>query len=110
MVTFELDSSYRAWLTEMILGDIGHARYLVGEAWHQADIQWARIGEDGVLETAFLIDHSVCGDIMVTGVELVSRRGMRIGGTETSIARKDAVEGILYTVRMKLMQITPAQA
>lgn len=110
MVFFELDAAYRLGMTQRIQSDIGYARYRAGAEWHRAEIQWSRLDAQGVLETAFLIGHSVSGEDVVTGVELVSRSGARIGGVDTHIERAGSVEGILYIVRMQVSSLAEESA
>ena len=59
----------------------------------------------GVVEVTFLIDHTVSGNITVTGVELYDHNGQRIGSKTVSITRADATEGILYVCRFSLFQV-----
>lgn len=102
---FTLDSAYLAAKRQQIRDDIAYARYKVGSTWYTASIQNATVLNDGRVEVTFLIDHTVSGNITVTGVELYDRNGVRIGSRTVSIARADATEGILYVCRFSLFQI-----
>jgi hypothetical protein len=102
---FTLDSAYLNKKREDIKDDFGYARYKVGSTWYQAAIQSASVLADGRVEVQFLIDHTVSGNITVTGVELYDHNGVRIGGRTVSITRADATEGILYACRFKLFQV-----
>ena len=102
---FTLDSAYLAAKRTEIKNDISYARYKVGSTWYQAAIQNAEVLNRGVVEVTFLIDHTVVGNITVTGVELYDHNGQRIGGKTVSITRADATEGILYVCRFKLFQV-----
>lgn len=102
---FTLDN---AWLTVnrgKIKQDIAYARYKVGNTWYRADINSVNILADGRIEATFLIDHTVVGNITVTGVELYNPNGVRIGSKTVSITRADATEGILYVCRFSLFQV-----
>lgn len=103
---FTLDSNYLAAKRKEIKNDISYARYKVGSTWYQAAIQKAEVLNSGVVEVTFLIDHTVSGNITVTGVELYDHNGVRIGSKTVSITRADATEGILYVCRFQLFQIT----
>ncbi len=102
---FTLDSAYLAAKRQEIKNDIAYARYKVGSTWYNASIQNATVLNDGRVEVTFLIDHTVSGNITVTGVELYDHNGVRIGSRSVSIRRADATEGILYVCRFSLFQI-----
>ncbi len=102
---FTLDSAYLTEKRTQIKNDISYARYKVGSAWYQAGIESATILNDGRVEVMFIIDHTIAGDITVTGVELYDHNGVRIGSKTVSITRADATEGILYVCRFKLFQV-----
>lgn len=102
---FTLDSNYLAGKRAEIKNDIASARYKVGGSWYQAAIQNAVVLPSGVVEVTFLIDHTVSGNITVTGVELYDHNGQRIGSKTVSITRADATEGILYVCRFSLFQV-----
>lgn len=102
---FTLDSDYLAGKRTEIKNDISYARYKVGSSWYQAAIQNAEVLSSGVVEVTFLIDHTVSGNITVTGVELYDHNGQRIGSKTVSITRADATEGILYVCRFSLFQV-----
>jgi len=102
--TFVLDSSYLARKRTEIKNEISYARYQVGGNWYQAKIETATVLSDGRIEATFVIDHTVSGNITVTGVELYDLNGARIGSRSVSIERKDATEGILYVCRFSLFQ------
>ena len=53
----------------------------------------------------FIIDHTVSGNITVTGIELYDHGKARIGSRTVSITRADATEGILYVCRFNLFQV-----
>lgn len=103
---FTLDSAYLAAKRKEIKNDPSYARYKVGSTWYQAKIEKAEVLNSGVVEVTFLIDHTVSGNITVTGVELYDHNGVRIGSKAVSIARADATEGILYVCRFQLFQVT----
>lgn len=103
---FTLDSTYLNAKRKEIKNDISYARYKVGDTWYQAAIQNAEVLNSGVVEVTFLIDHTVSGNITVTGVELYDHNGVRIGSKTVSITRADATEGILYVCRFSLFQVT----
>lgn len=102
---FTLDSDYLAAKRQEIKNDIAYARYKVGSTWYNANIQNAVVLNDGRVEVTFLIDHTVSGNITVTGVELYDHNGVRIGSRSVSIRRADATEGILYVCRFSLFQV-----
>ncbi len=102
---FTLDSTYLTEKRTQIKNDISYARYKVGSTWYQAGIESATILNDGRVEVMFIIDHTVAGNITVTGVELYDHNGVRIGSKTVSITRADATEGILYVCRFKLFQV-----
>lgn len=102
---FTLDSAYLTAKRQEIKNDIAYARYKVGSTWYNANIQNAVVLNDGRVEVTFLIDHTVSGNITVTGVELYDHNGVRIGGRSVSITRADATEGILYVCRFSLFQV-----
>ena len=102
---FTLDGSYLAKKRRQIRDEVSYARYKVADAWYQAAIQSATVLSSGVVEVTFLIDHTVSGNITVTGVELYDHNGQRIGSKTVSITRADATEGILYVCRFSLFQV-----
>jgi hypothetical protein len=102
---FTLDSAYLTAKRTDIKNDIAYARYKVGSTWYQAAIQSAEVTSDGRVEVTFIIDHTVAGNITVTGVELYDHNGVRIGSKTVSITRADATEGILYLCRFSLFQV-----
>lgn len=102
---FTLDSAYLTAKRTDIKNDIAYARYKVGSTWYQAAIQNAEVTGDGRVEVTFIIDHTVVGNITVTGVELYDHNGVRIGSKTVSITRADATEGILYLCRFSLFQV-----
>ena len=102
---FTLDSAYLAKKRAEIKREIAYARYKVGNTWHRARIEDADVLADGRVEVTFLIDHTVSGNITVTGVELYDHNGVRVGGKSVSITRADATEGILYVCRLRLFQV-----
>lgn len=102
---FTLDSTYLARKRNSIKEDISYARYKVGNTWYNAAITSVEVLPDGRVEARFLIDHTVAGNITVTGVELYDHNGVRIGSRAVSITRADAVEGILYVCRFSLFQV-----
>lgn len=101
---FTLDAAYLVRLRTRVMREIRYAEYKVGSTWHRTDIQTAQILSDGRVEVVFVIDHTVAGNITVTGVRLYDANGDKIGEKATSITRADATEGISYTVRIKLFQ------
>lgn len=103
---FTLDSTYLDRKRAEIKNDISYARYKVGSTWYNANIQNATVLNNGVVEVTFLIDHTVSGNITVTGVELYDHSGRRIGSKTVSITRADATEGILYVCRLSVFQVT----
>lgn len=102
---FTLDSAYLSENRKRIKQDISYARYKVGSTWHRAKIESATVLADGRVEATFLIDHTISGNITVTGIELYDQNGTRIGGKSESITRADATEGILYVARFSLFQV-----
>lgn len=102
---FTIDSAYLDEKRAQIMNDIAYARYKVGSTWYRAKIENAQILTDGRVEVTFIIDHTVSGNITVTGIELYDRNGTRVGGRSVSITRADATEGILYVCRFKLFQV-----
>ena len=102
---FTLDSSYLERKKTQLMNEIRYATYKVGSAWYRAEIQSAQILSDGRIEVVFVIDHTVSGNITVTGVRLYDKNGALIGSKTTSITREDATEGISYTVRFRLFQV-----
>lgn len=101
------DSAYLAKNRNRIKDDIAYARYKVGSTWYQANIENAAVLPDGRVEISFEIDHTVTGNITVTGIELYDHNGQRIGSRAVSITRQDATEGILYVCRLSLFQVVP---
>lgn len=102
---FTLDSGFMTRQKTRIMNDIRYAEYKVGNTWHRADVTDKRILSDGRIEAVFVIDHTIAGNITVTGVRLLDRNGDLIGGRTTSITRADATEGISYAVRFKVFQV-----
>lgn len=101
------DSTYLAKERKRVKDDVSYARYKVGSTWYQADIQSAEILSDGRVEVTFTIDHTVSGNITVTGIELYDRNGTRIASRTVSITRAAATEGIKYVCRLSLFQVVP---
>ena len=101
------DSAYLNKKRAGIRDDVAYARYKVGASWYRAAIQSATILQSGLIEVTFLIDHTVSGNITVTGVELYDHNDTRIASKTVSITRADATEGILYVCRLSLFQVTP---
>lgn len=101
------DSAYLNKNRNRMKEDVAYARYKVGNTWHQANIESATVLPDGRVEVTFIIDHTVTGNITVTGIELYDHNGIRIGSRTVSITRQDAVEGILYVCRLSLFQVVP---
>lgn len=102
---FTLDSTYLTALRNRIASDVSYAQYKVGSTWYKSKIESAQVLSDGRIETTFIIDHTVTGNITVTGIELYDYNGERIGSRTVSITRADATEGILYVCRFDLFQI-----
>ena len=102
---FTLDSTYLTEKRTDMKKDVAYARYKVGSTWYRAEIQDAQILTDGRVEVKFIIDHTVSGNITVTGIELYDRVGNRIGSRTVSITRADATEGIMYVCRFSLFQV-----
>lgn len=102
---FTLDSTYLANKRAEIKSEIASARYKVGSTWYKAKIESADVLNDGRVEVTFLIDHTVSGNITITGVELYDRNGVRVGSKAVSITRADATEGVLYVCRLRLFQV-----
>ena len=102
---FTLDAAYIAAMRKKILKDVSYARYKVGSNWYLAKIESAQVLGDGQIEVTFIIDHTVSGNITVTGIEIYDRNGARIGSKTVSITRADATEGILYVCRFGLFQV-----
>jgi len=103
--TFTLDSAYLARKRNQVKNEIRYAEYQVSGVWHRTDIQTAQILSDGRVEIVFLIDHTIAGNITVTGVRLYDYNGDLVGSKVTSITRADATEGISYTVRFRIFQV-----
>ena len=101
------DSAYLTKNRNRIKEDVAYARYRVGSTWYQAQIESATVLPDGRVEVTFEIDHTVTGNITVTGIELYDHNGTRIGSRAVSITRQDATEGILYVCRLSLFQVVP---
>ena len=102
---FTLDSGYLTRKKQQMIHEIRYAEYKVGSTWHRTDIQSAQILADGRVEVVFIIDHTITGNITVTGVRLLDHNGSLIGSKSTSITRADATEGISYTCRFRLFQV-----
>ncbi|MBR3742376.1 MAG: hypothetical protein IKN04_18290 [Clostridia bacterium] len=102
---FTLDSEYLAAKRRQIRRDAAYARYKVGNTWYRAAIESADVLPSGIVEIVFSIDHTVSGNITVTGIELYDRNGTRIGSKSVSVTRQDVVEGILYVCRFNLFQV-----
>lgn len=102
---FTLDSDYLTRIRNRVKNEIRYAEYQVSGTWHRVDIQTAQILSDGRVEVVFVIDHTIAGNITVTGVRLYDFNGELIGSKTTSITREDATEGISYTVRFKIIQV-----
>lgn len=101
------DSAYLDEKRNDMKNDVAYARYKVGNSWYQTAIESASILADGRIEVTFIIDHTVSGNITVTGVELYNHNGTRIASKTVSITRADAVEGIMYVCRLSLFQVVP---
>lgn len=102
---FTLDAGYLTRKKQQMINEIRYAEYKVGSTWHRTDIQSAQILADGRVEVVFIIDHTIAGNITVTGVRLLDLNGSLVGSKSTSITRADATEGISYTCRFKLFQV-----
>ena len=102
---FTLDSGYLTRKKQQIMNEIRYAEYKVGNTWYRTDIQTAQILSDGRVEVVFVIDHTITGNITVTGVRLYDRNGDLVGSRTTSITRADATEGISYACRFNLFQV-----
>ena len=101
------DSAYLAKKREAVRDDVSYARYKVGNAWYTAAIQSSTILADGRIEITFLIDHTVSGNITVTGIELYDHNDTRMAYKTVSITRADATEGIVYVCRLSVFQVVP---
>lgn len=106
---FTLDAGYLKSLRERIASDMTYARYQVKGTWYKTQIESAKVLDDGRIEVRFLIDHTVSGDITITGIELYDRDSRRVASRTVSIQRKDATEGIIYVCRFTLFQVTENQ-
>jgi hypothetical protein len=102
---FTLDSGYLTRKKQQLMNEIRYAEYKVGSTWHRTDIQTKKILADGRVEVVFVIDHTIAGNITVTGVRLLDYNGYLVGSKNTSITRADATEGISYTCRFRLFQV-----
>lgn len=102
---FIIDNAYLNVKRNEIKRDVSYARYKVGNTWYRTAIVSADVLPSGVVEVTFVIDHTVRGNITVTGVELYGRSGARIGSRAVSITRADVVEGVLYVCRFSLFQV-----
>ena len=102
---FTLDSGYLTRKKQQLMSEIRYAEYKVGNPWHRTDIQTSQILADGRVEVVFVIDHTIAGNITVTGVRLLDYNGNLVGSKTTSITREDATEGISYTCRFRLFQV-----
>lgn len=102
---FTLDSGYLTRKKTQMMNEIRYAEYKVGSTWHRTDIQTAQILSDGRIEVVFVIDHTVAGNITVTGIRLRDRNGELVGSRDVSITRADATEGISYACRFRLFQV-----
>ena len=105
--TLVYDSAYLTKERTRVKNDVAYAKYKVGSTWYQADIQSAEILSDGRVEIRFTIDHTVSGNITVTGIELYDHNGTRIASKTVSITRSNATEGIMYVCRLSLFQVVP---
>ena len=94
---FTLDSGYLTRKKQQLMSEIRYAEYKVGNTWHRTDIQTAQILSDGRVEVVFVIDHTIAGNITVTGVRLLDYNGALVGSKTT--------EGISYTCRFRLFQV-----
>lgn len=103
--TFTLDSEFIGRQKRRIMQSIQFAEYQVNGTWHDADIQSKQILADGRIEVVFVIDHSVTGNITVTGVRLRDMNGDLIGSRNVDITRADVTEGISYAVRFQVFQV-----
>lgn len=101
---FDVSDDAMNAIREYVRSNIAYARYQVGSSWYRADIQEAVIMADGRISVSFMIDHTVAGNITVTGIELYNHNGVRWGGMKTSIRRSDAQEGILYRIRFSVVE------
>lgn len=102
---FTLDGNYLTSLRKRVASDVSYAQYKVGNSWYKSQIESAQVLSDGRIEVKFVIDHTVSGNITVTGIELYDHNGARIGSRTVSITRADATEGILYLCRFNLFQV-----
>ena len=102
---FTLDSGYLTRKKQQLMSEIRYAEYKVCNTWHRTDIQTSQILADGRVEVVFVIDHTIAGNITVTGVRLLDYNGNLVGSKTTSITRADATEGISYTCRFRLFQV-----
>lgn len=101
------DSAYLNAKRNDIKNDIAYARYKVGSTWYKTNIVDASILADGRVEVRFVVDHTVSGNITVTGIELYDHSSTRVASKAVSITRQDVQEGILYACRLALFQVVP---
>ena len=83
---------------------IDHARYKVGDVYHNAEIVESQVLEDGHVSIGFLIDHTLAGNLTVTEVQLVNAGGAVWASKAVSITRAAATEGILYRFRFAITE------
>ena len=93
-------------LREYLKNNISYARYKVGSTYYTAELQDKSIMSDGQVNFAFLIDHTVQGEITISEIQLYSYNGVLWGSRAVSIKRAATSQGILYRCRFNIIQET----
>ena len=75
---------------------ISHARYRLGETWHDAQISRRERTADGRVAIYFPIIPQAQEEVTITGVQLYSKDGKLWAEKEEDIKVKSVQEGVLY--------------
>lgn len=99
-----LTSAMLTALREYVRDKISYAQYKVGSKWYRAELNEKEVLADGRVSITFEIDHTIAGNITVTGIRLVNYSGIVWAEKTVSITRADAVEGVLYRCRFSVIE------
>ncbi len=99
-----LTSAMLTALREYVRDKISYAQYKVGSTWYRAELNEKAVLNDGRVSISFEIDHTIAGNITVTGIRLLNYSGVVWAEKTVSITRADAVEGILYRCRFSVIE------
>lgn len=99
MLTDKALTALRMYLKE----SLSSVKFKLNNTWHTSTIENAVILADGRVAVSFVMDWAA-GNGTVTEVQLLNRAGEVWVAKETSIARNDPAEGILYQFRFSIVE------